>query len=266
MWSELSRAIETGAVLAYGATPGWAAWLAAELANQDRDRAGPDARDAGSLVVVVAADDGAARELEDDLRFWIADPRDSAELDPIASLPGIDVSPYAELSPDRGGIVERVATLYRLTQPALRPRIVVTSAEALARRTLPPAELAARGLTIATGRARSIANELAALSDRRRLVAHAGRRRARHVRRARRRGRRLRAARTAPGAHRAVRRRGRVAALVRRRVAAHAARRSSVVHLHPVRETIVTGSSRRAHRGCATTPTRSRSRPRRPAA
>jgi len=138
MSPELLRAIEAGAVIAYGATPGWAAWLAAT-------------RSASELVVVVAADDAAAREIEDDVRFWLGDDRDSAELDPIASLPGIDVSPYAELSPDRSCIVERVATLYRLTQPALRPRLVITSAEALARKTMPPNELAARGLVIAKG-------------------------------------------------------------------------------------------------------------------
>ena len=143
MWSELERAIDAGAVVAYGATPGWAAWFAA-------------ARAARELIVVVAADEAAARELEDDVRFFFAaapgaEPRDATELDPIAMLPGIDISPYAELSPDRGAIVDRVATLYRLTQPALRPRIVVTSAEALARKTLPPAELAARGLVIARG-------------------------------------------------------------------------------------------------------------------
>jgi transcription-repair coupling factor (superfamily II helicase) len=131
MWSELERAIETGPVLAYGATPGWAAWFAAQRATRE-------------LVVVIAADDAAARELEDDVRFW------GADLD-VATLPGIDVSPYAELSPDRACIVERVATLYRLTQPALRPNVVITSAEALARKTLPPAELAARGITIAKG-------------------------------------------------------------------------------------------------------------------
>ncbi|HEY1552237.1 MAG TPA: DEAD/DEAH box helicase, partial [Kofleriaceae bacterium] len=113
------------------ATPGWAAWFAAQ-------------RGARELVVVVAADEAAARELEDDVRFW------GANLD-VATLPGIDVSPYAELSPDRACIVERVATLYRLTQPELRPNIVVTSAEALARKTLPPAELASRGMTIAKG-------------------------------------------------------------------------------------------------------------------
>src|SRR3569833_1016927 len=140
MSPELLRAIEAGAVIAYGATPGWAAWLAAE-------------RSAAELVVVVAADDQAARELEEDVRFWLGENRDSADLDPIASVPGIDVSPYAELSPDRSCIVERVATLYRLTQPELRPRLVITSAEALARKTMPPAELASRGHVVAQGQA-----------------------------------------------------------------------------------------------------------------
>ncbi|HEX2689623.1 MAG TPA: DEAD/DEAH box helicase, partial [Kofleriaceae bacterium] len=87
-----------------------------------------------------------------DIRFFWAGTHDpAAVLDEIAPLPGIDVSPYADLSPDRTGIVDRVATLYRLTQPALRPRIVVTSAEALVRRTVAPGELAARGTTLRTG-------------------------------------------------------------------------------------------------------------------
>jgi transcription-repair coupling factor (superfamily II helicase) len=139
MWSDLQKALDAGAVIAYGATPGWAAWLAAQL----HDREG--------LVVVVAADDAAARELESDIRFFLGGERDATELDPVASLPGIDVSPYAELSPDRTCIVERVATLYRLTQPELRPRLVITSAEALARRTLSGSELVTRGLTIKQG-------------------------------------------------------------------------------------------------------------------
>src|SRR3954466_688434 len=138
MSPELLRALEAGAVIAYGATPGWAAWLAAE-------------RSAGEVGVGGAADDEAPRELEAAVRFWLGESRDSAELDPIASLPGIDVSPYAELSPDRSCIVERVATLYRLPQPSVRPRVVVTSAEALVRRTLPASELAARGLAVRKG-------------------------------------------------------------------------------------------------------------------
>ncbi|NVB79930.1 MAG: transcription-repair coupling factor [Kofleriaceae bacterium] len=139
MRADLQRALEAGAVIAYGATPGWAAWLAAELAERE------------DLVVVVAPDDAAARQLEDDIRFFIGGVRDATELDAIAPLPGIDVSPYADLSPDRSCIVDRVATLYRLTQPALRPKLVITSAEALARRTVAPAELASRGLTIKQG-------------------------------------------------------------------------------------------------------------------
>ncbi len=139
MWADLQRALDRGAVIAYGATPGWAAWLAAQLAAREE------------LVVVVAADDAAARELEADIRFFIGGERDATELDAIATLPGIDVSPYADLSPDRSAIVERVATLYRLTQPALRPKLVITSAEALSRRTLAPNELATRGLTIKQG-------------------------------------------------------------------------------------------------------------------
>ncbi|HUS31691.1 MAG TPA: CarD family transcriptional regulator, partial [Kofleriaceae bacterium] len=139
MWSDLRNALDAGATIAYGSTPGWAAWLAAQLAARE------------ALVVVVAADDAAARELESDIRFFLGGQRDATELDAVASLPGIDVSPYAELSPDRACIVERVATLYRLTQPALRPRMVVTSAEALARRTVPAGELATRGVTIKKG-------------------------------------------------------------------------------------------------------------------
>jgi transcription-repair coupling factor (superfamily II helicase) len=139
MWPDLQRALDRSAVIAYGATPGWAAWLAAQLASRE------------PLVVVVTPDDAAARELESDVRFFIGGERDATELDAIASLPGIDVSPYADLSPDRSCIVERVATLYRLTQPDLRPRMVITSAEALTRRTIAPQELATRGLTIKQG-------------------------------------------------------------------------------------------------------------------
>jgi transcription-repair coupling factor (superfamily II helicase) len=140
MWAELDRALRSGAVIAYGAgqSGAWAAWLAAQLAEQQ-------------LAVVVARDDAHANELENDLRFFLGGERDATELDPIALLPGIDVSPYADLAPDRSCIVERVATLYRLTRPELRPRIVVTSAEALVRRTVPVAELAARGRTVRQG-------------------------------------------------------------------------------------------------------------------
>src|SRR5689334_15413067 len=116
MWPELERALSGGtAIAAHGATPGWAAWLASQLADRER------------LVVVVAPDDAAARALEADIRFFHGDARAADAAPDIAPLPGIDVPPYAELSPDRASIIDRVATLYRLTQPALRPRLVVTS-------------------------------------------------------------------------------------------------------------------------------------------
>ncbi|HEU0034755.1 MAG TPA: transcription-repair coupling factor [Kofleriaceae bacterium] len=140
MLPELDSALDQGPVVVHGSTAGWAAWFAAQLAERDR------------LVVVVAPDDAAARELGADIRFFWGGSHDpAATLDEIASLPGIDVSPYADLSPDRDCIVERVGTLYRLAKPELAPRIVITSAEALVRKTLPPAELAARGRTIRVG-------------------------------------------------------------------------------------------------------------------
>ena len=131
MWSELETALKSDHVIVLGATPGWTAWLAAQLGTRE------------TMLVVVAPDDTAARQLSADLAFW--------RIEDIALLPGIDVSPYADLSPDRSCIVERVATLYRITQPELRPRLVVTSAEALVRKTLPPAELAARGRSVKKG-------------------------------------------------------------------------------------------------------------------
>src|SRR6266849_3435590 len=101
MWPELDKTLRDGAAIAHGATPGWAAWLAAQLADRE-------------LVVVVAPDDAAARTIEADVRFFRGGMPDATELDAVASLPGIDVSPYADLSPDRASIVDRLATLYRL--------------------------------------------------------------------------------------------------------------------------------------------------------
>ena len=149
MWAELQRALASGTtVIAHGATAGWSAWLAAQLPEMDAI----DGSDRGGVVVVVAPDEEAARALEADIRFFRGDARDpAAMLDDIAVLPAIDVSPYADLSPDRACIVDRVATLYRLTQPVLRPRIVVASVEALIRRTVAPAELAARGTMLRKG-------------------------------------------------------------------------------------------------------------------
>src|SRR5438477_11041048 len=109
MRPELEQALDGNIVIA-GSTPGWSAWLAAQLAHRE-------------LVIAVAPDDDAARRLETDVRFFWG-PHDPTGLDPIAVRPGIDVGPYADLSPDRDAIVERLATLYRVAAPALPAGLV----------------------------------------------------------------------------------------------------------------------------------------------
>src|ERR1700750_253337 len=88
----------------------WASWAGP---TRKRGAGAP----ADSMGVLVAADDQSARRLEADIRFFWGGAHDpAAVLDEIAGLPGIDVSPYADLSPDRSCIVERDATLYRLSE------------------------------------------------------------------------------------------------------------------------------------------------------
>ncbi|MBL9020480.1 MAG: transcription-repair coupling factor [Myxococcales bacterium] len=140
MWSELDQALASDHVVILGSTPGWTAWLAAQLAQREQ------------LLVIVAPDEDAAGKIAEDLAFHRPAVADAASaLEDVARFPAIDISPYADLSPDRACIVDRLATQYRLAVPALRPSIVVTSAEALARRTVAPAELVARGRTVTTG-------------------------------------------------------------------------------------------------------------------
>ncbi|MEZ4368039.1 MAG: TRCF domain-containing protein [Kofleriaceae bacterium] len=128
---DLRRLLGAGPVSAHGATPAWAAMAVARL------------RGDGPLVVVLA-DDERARTFVDDLAaFGVAD-------DEVALLPAIDVSPYLELSPDARVVAERVTTLARLAA-GCAPPLVVTSALALARRTVPRAELAARTQRFAPG-------------------------------------------------------------------------------------------------------------------
>jgi transcription-repair coupling factor (superfamily II helicase) len=152
--AEIERALAAGPVIAHGAPPAYAGFAIAELA-----RTGP--------VIAVVADAARAAALADDVR-WYGDlpaaapatatpepPYDGASVRPsgrsdVVVLPGLDASPYAELSVDRALVVDRLAALYRLAT-AEPPRVVIASAAGLVRRTLPRAELAARGLTIARG-------------------------------------------------------------------------------------------------------------------
>ncbi len=119
-------------MLLHGATAPYAAYVAARLAE-----AGP--------VIVVAADDAIAATVAEDVGFFGID---------AAALPAPETSPYAELAPDRAVLAARLAVLYRLARGGDRtPRVVVTSAAGLIRRTMPPAELLERALTLVPGQA-----------------------------------------------------------------------------------------------------------------
>ena len=129
--ADLERALTAGPVIAHGAPPAYAGFAIAGLAAR-----GP--------VVAVVADDAAARALAGDVRWYAA----WTEAD-VLVLPGLDASPYAELSLDRAVLIDRLAALYRLATAA--PRVVIASAAGLVRRTLPRDELARRGLVVRTG-------------------------------------------------------------------------------------------------------------------
>jgi transcription-repair coupling factor (superfamily II helicase) len=130
-----------GPVIAHGLTRPSAALLAARLAHAD----------AGGPVVVVTPDEASARDIAQDIGFFLppeAHARTSDDpLAPPAALhvPAIDTSPYAELSPDRLALVARMAGLVRMARGgALLGPVVVLSAPALLRRAMPVEALLAR--------------------------------------------------------------------------------------------------------------------------
>jgi transcription-repair coupling factor (superfamily II helicase) len=125
----------------YGASEPFAAWLCATQAES------------GGRVVVVAASDDLARRLATDIRFFRAQRAGDDPIAPPAALylPALDVGPYAELSPDRATLAARMSGLYRLSHPELCPDVVVCSVESLIRKSLPPAELEKLTTTIASG-------------------------------------------------------------------------------------------------------------------
>src|SRR5688500_12979671 len=108
---EIARVLAAGdPVIAYGAPPAYAGFAIAGLA-----RTGP--------VVAVTADEATARALVDDVRWYAAD----LPADAIVVLPGLDESPYGELSVDRAMVVDRLAALFRMATSE-RSRVVVASA------------------------------------------------------------------------------------------------------------------------------------------
>ena len=107
-------------------------------------------------LVAVTADETAAQALVRDLRFFLASARPGPENDPtaaprVAHLPWLETAPWADVSPDRRAIVQRMSTLFRLSQ-GMAAEVLVASAPALARRVVPRAAYARPGRRGAEGR------------------------------------------------------------------------------------------------------------------
>jgi transcription-repair coupling factor (superfamily II helicase) len=103
----------------YGAPEGWDAFL---LARRRAEFAGP--------VLHVARDDARMARMAETLGFVAPE----AEL---LRFPAWDCLPYDRVSPNPALVSERIATLGRLLEPAQRPRVVLTTVNALLQR-VPP--------------------------------------------------------------------------------------------------------------------------------
>ena len=102
------------------------------LARAALDPAAPDP------VVFVAPDDAAARMVAVDAAFFMGAPHPAEQAleGPILVLPELDVSPYADVSPDPRSISARLAALARLRESE-GPRLVIASLRSLMRRVIP---------------------------------------------------------------------------------------------------------------------------------
>ncbi len=103
----------------YGAPEGWDAFL---LARRRTEAAGP--------IIHVTRDDARMARLAEALAFV------APEVD-ILRFPAWDCLPYDRVSPNPVLVAERVATLTRLLEKTTRPRIVLTTVNALVQR-IPP--------------------------------------------------------------------------------------------------------------------------------
>jgi transcription-repair coupling factor (superfamily II helicase) len=89
----------------------------------------------------VTVDEAAAQTLARDLTFFVGTGAPEGEDLPVAPprvmhLPAVETSPYADLSPDRRAIMQRLAVLFRLSQ-GFAGDVLVMSAAAWARRVVP---------------------------------------------------------------------------------------------------------------------------------
>ncbi len=135
-------------VIAHGLTPPVLALVAARVAAEAPAR----------LTVVAVPDEQMARDVAADVGFFLpaeVAPERGADEDAVAPPPALRVpasegAPYADLSSDRLSAMARMAALVRLARRGpLMPKVVVVSASALLRLTMPRAALLARTEIIA---------------------------------------------------------------------------------------------------------------------
>jgi transcription-repair coupling factor (superfamily II helicase) len=127
----------------YGTTPSLAAAVTAHL---DQGRS--------AHILHVVADHDQVEPRRAALEFFLGN-RHKTD-DPLAPpsvmvLPAADISPYAEVQPDRRTAMARLALLYRLAHD-LVPPVLVASAAALFRRVIPPVPFARLCGTVEAGR------------------------------------------------------------------------------------------------------------------
>jgi transcription-repair coupling factor (superfamily II helicase) len=117
----------------YGAPEGWDALL---LARRRAEFAGP--------ILHVTRDDARMARLAEALAFF------SPEIE-VLRFPAWDCLPYDRVSPNPALVSERIATLSRLLEPSERPRIVLTTVNALVQRIPPRSALQGTSLSLKPG-------------------------------------------------------------------------------------------------------------------
>src|ERR1700710_2724088 len=120
-------------VKVWGAPEGWDAFL---LAQRRREHPGN--------IVHVTRDDARMARLAEALAFAMPE----AE---ILRFPAWDCLPYDRVSPNPALVSERIATLARLLEPSAKPRIVLTTVNALVQRVPPRAVFANASMALKPG-------------------------------------------------------------------------------------------------------------------
>jgi transcription-repair coupling factor (superfamily II helicase) len=122
-------------VTIYGAPEGWDAILLGRRAVE------LDQGARGAIAVHVARGDARADRLANQLQFFAPD------VD-VLRFPAWDCLPYDRVSPNALIVSERIATLSRLLEPGARPRVLLTTVNALIQRVPPRHVFRGAGLTL----------------------------------------------------------------------------------------------------------------------